>query len=331
MSRGRCIIGKSAPKAPDPAQTAAAQGAWNSFTAQQQQQMNMVGQNTPWGSLDYQQSGTTWITDPNGKRVEVPTYTANTTLSPEQQAIFDASQSAQGNLANIANDQSAWLGDYLSSPFEFNNQDAENWAYDLASQRILPQQDQNRRDLENRLINSGIRPGTAAYNTEMARLTNSNTDQLNQLALTGRSQAFSEQLAQRNQPLNEIIGLMSGTQVQSPNSTFAQTPQSGVAGVDYTGLVNQKYQSEMNAYNAQMGALGGLFGAGLGLFSDRRLKENIERIGQTDTGTPVYKFNYIGNKQTHIGYMAQDLLETQPDAVRKGSDGYYRVDYSKVQ
>lgn len=326
-------MGKSAPEAPDPAQTAAAQGQWNTFTAQQQQQMNMIGQNSPWGSLDYQQTGSTWMTDPSGQRVEIPTYTANTTLSPEQQAIFDASQAAQGNLANIAKDQSEWLGSYLKDPFEFNNQDAENWAWDLASQRILPQQEQNRKALDTQLLNRGIRPGSAAYDQEMQRLTNANTDQLNQLALTGRGQAFGEQLAQRNQPLNEIIGLMSGTQVQSPNSTFAQTPQSQVAGVDYTGLVNQKYQSEMNQYNSQMGALGGLFGAGMGMFkfSDRRLKENIERIGQTDIGTPIYKFNYIGQKQTHIGYMAQDLLETQPDAVRKGSDGYYRVDYSKVQ
>lgn len=326
-------MGKKQPSAPDPAQTAAAQGAWNSFTAQQQQQMNMIGQNSPWGSLDYQQTGSTWITDPNGKRVEVPTYTANTTLSPEQQAIFDASQAAQGNLANIAKDQSAWLGDYLSSPFEFNNQDAENWAWDLASQRILPQQDQNRKDLENRLINQGLRPGTAGYNTAMQQLTNANTDQLNQLALTGRSQAFNEQLAQRNQPLNEIIGLMSGTQVQSPNSTFAQTPQSQVAGVDYTGLVNQKYQADMNAYNSQMGALGGLFGgiASMAKFSDRRLKENIERIGKTDSGVPVYKFNYIGSPTTHVGYMAQDLLELQPEAVMKDADGYYRVRYDMVK
>lgn len=324
-------MGKKQPSAPDPAQTAAAQGAWNSFTAQQQQQMNMIGQNSPWGSLDYQQTGSTWITDPNGKRVEVPTYTANTTLSPEQQAIFDSSQAAQGNLANIAKDQSAWLGDYLSSPFEFNNQDAENWAWDLASGRILPQQEQNRKDLENRLINQGLRPGTAGYNTAMQQLTNANTDQLNQLALTGRSQAFSEQLAQRNQPLNEIIGLMSGTQVQSPNSTFAQTPQSQVAGVDYSGLVQQNYQNQMNQYNSSMGALGGLFGAGMSLFSDRRLKENIERIGKTDSGVPVYKFNYIGSPTTHVGYMAQDLLQLQPEAVMKDADGYYRVRYDMVK
>lgn len=326
-------MGKSAPKAPDPAQTAAAQGAWNTFTAQQQQQMNMIGQNSPWGSLDYQQTGSTWMTDPSGKRVEIPTYTANTTLSTEQQKIFDASQAAQGNLANIAKDQSGWLGDYLKDPFEFNNQSAENWAYDLAQGRIAPQQEQNRKDLENRLINSGIRPGTAAYNTEMARLTNANTDQNNQLALQGRSQAFQEQLAQRNQPLNEIIGLMSGTQVQSPNSTFAQTPQSQVAGVPYAQIEQNAYQNQLAAHNAQTGALGGLFGIGANLLmkSDRRLKEDIERIGKTDSGVPVYKFKYIGSPVTHIGYMAQDLLELQPESVHEDADGYYRVDYSKVK
>lgn len=150
-------MGGSAPKAPDPAKTAAAQGAWNSFTAQQQQQMNMIDQETPWGNLVYNQIGTTWITDPNGKRVEVPRYSATQTLSPEQQAIFEQTQAAEGNLAGIANEQSKWLGDYLKDPFEFTNQDAENWAWDLASQRILPQQEQNRRELENQLINRGVR------------------------------------------------------------------------------------------------------------------------------------------------------------------------------
>lgn len=321
-------MGKKAPSAPDPAQTAAAQGAWNSFTAQQQQAMNMTNQNSPWGSLTYDQTGSQTIIDPNGKAIETPRYTANTTLSPEQQAIFDASQAAEGNLANIAKDQSAWLGDYLKDPFEFNNQDAENWAFDLASQRILPQQEQNRKALDTQLLNRGIRPGSAAYDQEMQRLTNANTDQLNQLALTGRGQAFGEQLAQRNQPLNEIIGLMSGTQVQNPNSTFAQTPQSQVAGVNYTGLVNQKYQGDLAAHNAQTGALGGLFGAGMSLlpFSDMRLKEDIKRVGKTDGGTPVYTYRYKGDNVVHMGVMAQEV----PDARVMDESGFFRVDYSKV-
>jgi len=321
-------MGKKAPKAPDPAQTAAAQGAWNSFTAQQQQAMNMTGQNSPWGSLSYQQTGTQTIIDPNGKPVEVPMYTANTTLSPQQQAIYDQTQAAELNLANIANEQSGRIGELLNNPFEFNNSDAEQWAYDLASPRILQQQQKNEGSLRSQLIASGIRPGTAQWDSEMSRLTNANTDQLNQLALTGRSQAFNESLAQRNQPLNEIIGLMSGTQIQNPNATFAQTPQSQVAGVDYSGLVQNKYNADMQAYSAKTGALGGLFGGIASIFSDERLKTNIKRIGATDEGQPIYSYNYIWGGPTQIGVMAQ---ESPADAVSVHDSGFLMVDYSRVK
>lgn len=316
------------PKAPDPAATAAAQGSWNSFTAQQQQAMNMTNQNSPWGSLTYDQTGSQTIIDPNGKPVEMPRYTANTTLSPQQQSIYDQSQDAELNLATIANEQSGRVGEILNNPFEFNNSDAEQWSYDLASPRILQQQGKNESALRSQLIASGIRPGTANWDSEMARLTNANSDQLNQLALTGRGQAFSEQLAQRNQPLNEIIGLMSGSQIQNPNSTFAQTPQSQVAGVDYSGLVQNKYNADVQSANARTGALGGLFGAGLSLFSDARLKTNTVRIGATDAGQPIYSYQYIWGGPTHIGVMAQESPE---DAVSMHESGFMMVDYSRVK
>lgn len=323
-------MGKKAPKAPDPNVTAAAQGQWNSFTAQQQQAMNMTNQNSPWGSLSYNQTGTQTIIDPNGKPVQVPQYTANTTLTPQQQAIFDQTQAAELNLAQTANEQSGRIGDLLSNPFEYNNRDAENWAYDLASPRLLAQQGKNQASLESQLVNSGIRRGTPQWDSEMTRLTNANSDQLNQLALTGRSQGFNEALAMRNQPLNEIIGLTSGTQIQNPNSTFAQTPQSQVGGVDYTGLVNNNYNQQMNAYNAKTGALGGLFGAGITAafkYSDARLKTNIKRIGETDSGTPLYSYNYIWGGPVEVGVMAH---EAPKDAVKFDADGFAMVDYGKV-
>lgn len=327
-AQGRCNIGKKSPKAPDPAVTAAAQGQWNSFTAQQQQALNQTGQVSPWGTLEYKQTGTQTIIDPNGKPIQVPLSTAYTTLSPEQQKIFDQTQAADLNLATIANQQSGKIGELLNNPFKFENSDAEQWAYDLASPRILQQQDQNRKDLETRLLNSGIRPGTPAYATEMSRLTNANSDQLNQLALTGRGQAFSEALAQRNQPLNEIIGLTSGTQIQNPNATFAQTPQSQVGGVDYAGLVQNKYNADMQAYNARTGALGGLFGGIASIFSDARLKTDITRIGQTEGGQPVYTYRYMGEGPYHMGVMAQ---ESPSEAVHvDAATGYLKVDYSKV-
>lgn len=328
-SAGRCIIGKKAPSQPDPAQTAATQGAWNSFTAQQQQALNQTNQNTPWGSLTYDQTGSQTLIDPNGKAVTVPRYTANTTLSPAQQAIFDQTQNASLNLANIATDQTSKLGALLNDPFSFSNDEASQWAYDLASPRILKQQAQNQASLETQLVNAGIRRGTPQWDSEMSRLTNANTDQLNQLALQGRSQAFGEALQTRNQALNEPIALASGTQIQSPNSTFAQTPQSQIAGVDYAGQVNSNYQNALSQYNAKTGALGGLFGSALSAipWSDARLKTDIKRVGSTNEGTPIYTYRYKWDNVIHMGVMAQDV----PEARVEDPSGFYRVDYSKVK
>lgn len=59
------LVGKQSPQAPDPAQTISAPGQWNSLP-QQQQAMNMVSQDTPCGSLAYNQTGATTMVDPKG-------------------------------------------------------------------------------------------------------------------------------------------------------------------------------------------------------------------------------------------------------------------------
>lgn len=325
-------MGKKQPKAPDPNATAAAQGQWNSFTAQQNQAMNMVGQNSPWGSLTYNQTGTTTIMDPNGKPVTVPQYTANTQLSPTQQAIFDKSQKTELDLANLANTQLGKVGDILEKPFEFNNQDAADWAYDLGATRLEPRFAQDQEKLRTQLINSGLRPGTAAYDQQMAQFGQTKNDAYNQLMLQGRSQAYQEAVDQRSRPLNEIIGLMSGTQVQNPNSTFAGAPQVGVGGVDYTGLVNQKYQADVQNYQAGMG---GLFGLGASLikaipWSDRRLKEDIKRVGTLDNGLGVYRYRLKGENHYQIGVMAQEVAEIHPSAIVHDPSGFMKVDYEKA-
>lgn len=328
------------PEAPDPYATAAAQGGMNRDTAITQQQINMVDQVNPWGSVTHDQTGTSGFKDSQGKWVETPTYTQTTTFTPEQQAIFDASQSAEGNLAGLARDQSAFLQGYMDKPFEFSNQDAEKWAYDLASPRILEQQRQNEAALRTMLANKGIREGSAAWDAEMARMTHANTDQLNQLALTGRGQAFGEALAKRNQPINEITALLSGSQVSNPAMQGGATPQAGVAGVDYTGLVNQKYQADVANYQNKMGGLFGLGGSLLGaagnaggfgaLFSDRRLKTDIHRVGTTNDGLPIYTYRYKVGGPVQMGVMAQDVERVAPDAVSVHPSGFKMVDYGRI-
>lgn len=320
------------PQAPDPVATSQAQAGFNRDTATSQNLINMTNQVNPWGSTTYDPTGSASFVDSTGKTITVPQYTQTTTFSPEQQQIFDKSQQAQSNIAGIASDQSARLGQYLNEPFEFNNQDAADWSYDLAQSRIAPQRARQEEALRTRLVNSGIRPGTQAWDSEMSRLSMANTDQDNQLALTGRAQAFSEALANRNQPINEITALLSGSQVSNPAQMSGATPQSSVGGVDYTGLVNQNYQAKVSQNNAMLGGLFGLAGAGIQgatMLSDIRAKVDISQVGQLDNGLPVYSYRYASGGPFHIGLIAQEVRAVNPDAVEEIA-GMLHVNYDKA-
>ena len=64
--------------------------------------------------------------------------------------------------------------------------------------------------------------------------------------------------------------------------------------------------------------------------SDRRLKQEICRIGVSPSGLPIYSFRYIWGGPIYVGVMAQDLLATRPDAVIQSEGGYLMVDYDKI-
>tara|TARA_B100001248_G_C27332650_1_gene432227 strand:- start:155 stop:1018 length:864 start_codon:yes stop_codon:yes gene_type:complete len=66
--------------------------------------------------------------------------------------------------------------------------------------------------------------------------------------------------------------------------------------------------------------------------SDMRVKTNIERIGYSDMNIPIYLFKYKEDLNTiYKGVMAQDLLKLGfDDSVSVGHDGYYMVDYNKI-
>lgn len=78
--------------------------------------------------------------------------------------------------------------------------------------------------------------------------------------------------------------------------------------------------------------LGGMSGIGglIGAISDRRAKTDIRRVGTTDGGLPIYTYRYInGDPVTYMGIMAQEALETQPEAVID-TGAILLVDYTKV-
>lgn len=82
--------------------------------------------------------------------------------------------------------------------------------------------------------------------------------------------------------------------------------------------------------NGLLDALG--FGASiLPFLSDRRAKEDIRRIGQTDGGLPVYVYRYKGGDTFHMGVMADEVEVVQPEAVVQRPDGLKAVRYDLIE
>ena len=259
-------MGKSRPPAPpDPRETAGAQTATNIGTAIANNTMGMVNQITPDGSLTYAQTGTKQWRDPNTGQVhDVPQYTATTALSQAGQQIKGQNDATQLNLATTGAQQSGFLKDYLGEIWNPDTSAIEGRLMELGSQRLDPRFAQEEDRLRTRLANQGVTAGSEAFNREMSSLGQMRNDAFNQLMLQGRGQAFSELQAQRNQPINEISALLSGSQVSNPQVQMMQ-PQ-GAATTDVAGLINSNYNQRLQGWQQQQARsqnlLGGLFGLG---------------------------------------------------------------------
>ena len=72
-------------------------------------------------------------------------------------------------------------------------------------------------------------------------------------------------------------------------------------------------------------------GGGSLLFSsDRRIKENIKKLGKSPSGIGIYKFNYIGNAKKYIGAMADDVMKVIPEAVSTMTNGFLGVNFNLI-
>lgn len=320
-----------APTAPDPYQTAAAQSAANSDTAITQQLLNMTNQVTPDGTLSYSQTGEATITGEDGKTHKVPTFTATTALSPQQQQLYNQNQQADLAMNNIALGQIDRIGNHLSTPFNYDDAAHTAWASDLYGKLNNDSNASARSALEQRLANQGVQVGSAAYDDAMRNLDYSQQKARNDFLLGSYDQGLNTALTNRNQPINEIGALTSGSQVTQP--TFVNTPNTGVNGTDVAGLINSAYQGQLANYQSKLGGLFGLGSAALGGWaaSDRRLKTDVKKIGETPIkGVNAYSFRYKGSPIQHLGAMAQEVQKKVPGAVGKMANGYKAVHYGRL-
>jgi hypothetical protein len=179
------------------------------------------------------------------------------------------------------------------------------------------------------LRNRGLTEQQANYNMQ------SGLFGLDQIA---RQRAIEESAYLRNMPLNETSALMSGNQIMNP--TFGAAPNTAIANTDYSGLVQNQYAGQMNQYNQQLASnnatraaiasMAGTLGSAAITKSDRRVKQNISKVGTLDNGLPVYSFQYIWGGPQQIGLMAQDVEKVNPSAVSEDENGIKGVNYSEA-
>jgi len=188
--------------------------------------------------------------------------------------------------------------------------------------------------------------GAGLYNTAMADnygrgMTTQGTQYsqgLNkaQFQNTAQQQQLAQDLALRAQPINEVIGLMGGSQIQLPQ--FQGYQGTSVAPAPTFAGTQAQGQADMTRYGIQQAGNNattqGLFSA-LGTaamfapkFSDRRLKSNIVQVGTHPLGIGIYEYDIFGKRE--LGVMADEVATVMPDAIVPHESGYMMVNYGKL-
>ena len=170
--------GYSPPPAPDPVATAQAQGAANKEAAIASQELNMINQRSPYGNLDFSQTGTS--------AAETPQYTATSTLSPSGQRQLDLTNQAAEKYGQTANQQLNQVSGQLSQPVNFEglgqaptanydslgsapvaNEQTRQAVRQSIQDREQPYQERKLDQLRSRLDTQGIAQGSKAYSDAM--------------------------------------------------------------------------------------------------------------------------------------------------------------------
>jgi hypothetical protein len=66
------------------------------------------------------------------------------------------------------------------------------------------------------------------------------------------------------------------------------------------------------------------------VFSDRRLKENVERVGEMADGLGVYEYDYVWGGDRQRGVMADEVADLRPWALGPTVAGFATVNYGAL-
>lgn len=236
----------SPPPAPDYVGAANATAAGNLDAAKAATAANRVNQYSPYGSSIY-----TPPSDPSQP------WTQNINLSSTGASLLDSMNRSQLGTAALENTATGRVADTIAKPFDINSpQAATDKAYANITSRLDPQWNQRTQQEETQLRNQGLAPGDEGYDNAMRDFNYGKNDaytSANTTAMNFAPQTFQLGLAARNEPLNELNAIRTGSQVTNP--AFGAVPQQQTtAGPNLSGAAQQQGAYDTNVYNQQVGS-----------------------------------------------------------------------------
>jgi len=149
--------------------------------------------------------------------------------------------------------------------------------------------------------------GIAALNAQLAA--GNQQQATNQAGIAAQKAAFEEQKMDPYNQLNFQKSMIGGMPITSTSYNFLNDPVTAAAGAAST--VNKA------------------LGNNTATPSDRRLKEDINRVGTHEaTNLPLYTFRYIKDpSKQFLGFMADDVEQKYPEMVSIMPNGYKAVNY----
>ncbi len=232
------------PKPTDPNVTAANQQNLNNSAATSSQAGSMVNQNNQYGSLSYNQTGTS----PDG----TPLYTATTKLTPENQQLLDILQGTK-SIAGTAGQNLIQGANYgAAQPKDVIGDMSGGWLKDSMDKQIdylRPQMDYDVDRLDTKLRNQGFEPGTPGYEKAMNALKQSQGQ-----TITGFQASLQPTLLNQAMQMYALPASLGGSLAglgAPTDPTWINTPQRTVQPANLIGATANYDAANMKAYEAE--------------------------------------------------------------------------------
>jgi len=157
-----------------------------------------------------------------------------------------------------------------------------------------------------------------------------------QLQLTGLGQlgqlgsAAASQYGQQMFDPTQVAQTGLGTQLGITGG-YGQTMQQSLQdlGANYAQIQANEQAASAARSAGSSSAAGSILAAGIGLFSDPRLKTGIKQIGTLKSGLGLYEYSYLWSDKRTTGVLSTEVREIMPEAVTT-VHGFDAVNYSIV-